>query len=57
MHRGQVKALGTPAELAAGLGEDGENLDDVFRAYTGDELTGRGIRDVRTTRRTARRLG
>ncbi|MBO0867869.1 MAG: ATP-binding cassette domain-containing protein [Micromonosporaceae bacterium] len=56
MHRGQIKALGSPAELAAGLGE-GENLEDVFRAYTGDELSGRGIRDVRTTRRTARRLG
>jgi ABC-2 type transport system ATP-binding protein len=68
MHRGRIQALGSPAELVAGLGPDSQksrassapaarDLDDVFRAYTGDELSGRGIRDVRTTRRTARRLG
>ncbi|WP_435157762.1 ABC transporter ATP-binding protein [Amycolatopsis sacchari] len=56
MHRGRIRALGTPAELEAGLGE-GSTLDDVFRAMTGDQLDGGGIRDVRATRRTARRLG
>jgi ABC-2 type transport system ATP-binding protein len=59
MHRGTIRATGTPAELKATLG-DGATLDDVFRHYTGDTLddndTG-GIRDVRRARRTARRLG
>ncbi|GHF81198.1 ABC-2 type transport system ATP-binding protein [Amycolatopsis bartoniae] len=56
MHRGRIRALGTPAELEAGLGA-GSTLDDVFRAMTGDQLDGGGIRDVRSARRTARRLG
>ena len=49
-----------PASLRAGLGEDA-TLDHVFRHYTGDTLDKTpeegGIRDVRRTRRTARRLG
>ena len=68
MHRGKIRVTGTPAQLRAGLGDDA-TLDDVFRHYTGDTLdnapagwsspTGKqgGIRDVRRTRRTARRLG
>jgi len=57
MHRGQVRALGTPAELKAAL-HPGATLEDVFRHYTGDVLASQGsFRDVRTTRRTARRLG
>ncbi|MGH3246578.1 MAG: ABC transporter ATP-binding protein [Trebonia sp.] len=60
MHRGKIRVTGTPAELRAGLGEDA-TLDDVFRHYTGDTLDKTpeegGIRDVRRTRRTARRLG
>lgn len=59
MHHGRIRALGTPAELKAGLGPHA-TLDDVFRAATGDELSGDGgerMRDVRATRRTARRLG
>jgi ABC-2 type transport system ATP-binding protein len=57
MHRGRVQALGTPAALAADL-HPGATLDDVFRHYTGDTLLDQGsLRDVRTTRRTARRLG
>ncbi|MET7996025.1 ATP-binding cassette domain-containing protein [Amycolatopsis sp. NPDC005232] len=58
MHAGRVRALGTPAELEAELGPD-STLDDVFRSMTGDALqseTG-GMRNVRATRRTARRLG
>ncbi|QRP43593.1 ABC transporter ATP-binding protein [Amycolatopsis sp. FDAARGOS 1241] len=58
MHSGRIRALGTPAELEAELGPD-STLDDVFRAMTGDALqseTG-GMRNVRATRRTARRLG
>jgi ABC-2 type transport system ATP-binding protein len=60
MHRGTIRATGTPAELKATLGE-GATLDDVFRYYTGDTLDDDsdqgGIRDVRRARRTARRLG
>jgi ABC-2 type transport system ATP-binding protein len=63
MHRGKVRAVGTPAELIEGLGVPGATLDDVFRKYTGDdwqesgeEQTG-GIRNVRGTRRTVRRVG
>jgi ABC-2 type transport system ATP-binding protein len=57
MHRGSVRALGTPAALKADL-HPGATLEDVFRHYTGDVLVDQGsFRDVRTARRTARRLG
>ena len=59
MHRGRIRAHGTPTELKAAVGPDA-TLDDVFRAATGDELAssaGEGMRDVRSTRRTANRLG
>jgi ABC-2 type transport system ATP-binding protein len=62
MHRATIRATGRPADLRARLGE-GATLDDVFRHYTGDTLSKGpaeeegGIRDVRRTRRTARRLG
>ncbi|MCW2491548.1 MAG: putative transporter ATP-binding protein YfiL [Frankiales bacterium] len=58
MHRGTVRAAGTPQELKDGLGA-GSSLEGVFRHYTGDSLTDTkgGLRDVRATRRTARRLG
>ncbi|HKS47240.1 MAG TPA: ATP-binding cassette domain-containing protein [Amycolatopsis sp.] len=58
MHRGRIRAQGSPAELERQLGPD-STLDDVFRVVTGDELeeASGGMRDVRATRRTARRLG
>ena len=60
MHRAQVRATGTPADLRAALG-DHATLDDVFRHYTGGTLEDNaekgGIRGVRRTRSTARRLG
>jgi ABC-2 type transport system ATP-binding protein len=61
MHRAKIRVTGRPEELRAGLG-DGATLDDVFRHYTGDTLDKApeeegGLRDVRRTRRTARRLG
>src|ERR1700743_3801946 len=60
MHRGKIRVTGTPAALRAELGEDA-TLDHVFRHYTGDTLDKTpeegGIRNVRRTRRTARRLG
>jgi len=59
MHLGHIRATGTPDDLKASLGED-VTLDEVFRHYTGgtldDEQKG-GIRNVRRTRSTARRLG
>jgi ABC-2 type transport system ATP-binding protein len=57
MHRGRIRAQGTPAQLVASLDGAGDSLDDVFRAYTGHDLETGGFRDVGATRRTARRLG
>jgi ABC-2 type transport system ATP-binding protein len=58
MHRGALQAVGTPRELETALGPDA-SLEDVFRHYTGDSLSEDqgGLKDVRSARRTARRLG
>ena len=57
MHRGRIRAMGTPADLEASLGPE-TTLEDVFRFYAGDSLEEGGeLRDVRSTRRVARRLG
>jgi ABC-2 type transport system ATP-binding protein len=59
MHLGSIRAEGTPRQLKATLGEDA-TLEDVFRRYTGgslDEEAKGGLREVRRSRRTARRLG
>jgi ABC-2 type transport system ATP-binding protein len=58
MHRGCLRAVGTPAALKADLHPDA-TLEDVFRQHTGDTLADAEgkLRDVRSTRRTARRLG
>jgi ABC-2 type transport system ATP-binding protein len=58
MHRGRLRAVGTPADLKADLGP-GATLDDVFRHHVGDlpDSDSGGLRDVRRTRRTAIRLG
>jgi ABC-2 type transport system ATP-binding protein len=61
MHLGTIRAVGTPAELQAALGPR-STLEDVFRHFTGqtlddDGLLRGGLRDVRRTRRTARRVG
>jgi ABC-2 type transport system ATP-binding protein len=37
MHRGRIRVQGTPADLVASLGDAGDSLDDVFRAYTADD--------------------
>ncbi|MFF7189048.1 ABC transporter ATP-binding protein [Streptomyces sp. NPDC008222] len=65
MHRGRVRALGTPAELRSGLrerlGTEGPlpTLEDVFRDVAGSGLDDQSgdFRDVRSTRRTASRVG
>ncbi len=60
MHHGRLRALGSPAELKSALGAQA-TLEDVFRHYTGDQLgqddERGGLRNVRSTRRTARRMG
>jgi ABC-2 type transport system ATP-binding protein len=65
MHRGRVRALGTPEELRSGLAErlgtEGPlpTLEDVFRDVAGSGLDDQSgdFRDVRSTRRTASRVG
>jgi ABC-2 type transport system ATP-binding protein len=57
MHRGRIRAIGSPAELKAAIGPDA-SLDDVFRHHAGDLPDDQArLRDVRSTRRTAIRLG
>jgi len=59
MHHGRLAAVGTPAQLKEALGV-GATLEDVFRHHAGAELAGSekgGLRDVRRTRATARKLG
>ena len=61
LHLGRVVAVGTPEDLKLALGR-GATLEDVFRHHTGDEIDGQGesrptLRSIRTTRRTARRVG
>jgi ABC-2 type transport system ATP-binding protein len=67
MHRGRIRALGTPHELRTGLGErlgtkaddPLPTLEDVFRDVAGSGLDDQSgdFRDVRSTRRTASRVG
>jgi ABC-2 type transport system ATP-binding protein len=64
MHHGRLAATGSPAQLRARLGE-GATLEDVFRHHAGIELGAgelgagerKGMRDVRRSRATARKLG
>ncbi len=61
MHLGTIRAEGTPDELKASLWE-GATLEDVFRHHTGGSLeegpeARRGLREIRSTRRTAGRVG
>jgi ABC-2 type transport system ATP-binding protein len=61
MHLGRIQALGTPAALKGELGATA-SLEDVFRHHTGNSLAHEGeekggMREVRTTRRTAGRVG
>ena len=61
MHHGRLRALGSPDGLKSDVGDDA-TLEDVFRHHTGETLDGAatekgGLRSVRATRRTARRLG
>ena len=63
MHHGELQTVGTPTELKAGITSDASpaaTLEDVFRHYAGSDLTEdaakRGLREIRSSRRTARRV-
>ncbi|MGH7765230.1 MAG: ABC transporter ATP-binding protein [Candidatus Dormibacteraceae bacterium] len=58
MNRGQIRAIGSPAELKLALGPSA-TLEDVFRHFAGErfEEEGGSLKDVRAVRRTARRVG
>jgi ABC-2 type transport system ATP-binding protein len=59
MHLGRIRAEGAPDDLKAALGADA-SLEDVFRHFTGgslDDDSKGGLREIRRSRRTARRLG
>jgi ABC-2 type transport system ATP-binding protein len=63
MHHGVLQAVGSPNELKAGLSSDdapAATLEDVFRHYAGSDLaedsTRRGLREIRSSRKLARRV-
>lgn len=62
MHKGRIRATGTPQELIASLpaGGDAASLEDAFRHYSGGaglkESAEGSFRDVRSTRTTANRV-
>jgi ABC-2 type transport system ATP-binding protein len=59
MHHGRLQAVGSPAELKQNVAPDA-TLEDVFRHYAGSDLgedtSQSGLRAVRNSRRTARRV-
>ncbi|HZA10247.1 ATP-binding cassette domain-containing protein [Mycobacterium sp.] len=59
LHHGTLRAVGSPAELKAAVAPDA-TLEDVFRHHAGSELggdtSGTGLREIRSTRRTVRRV-
>lgn len=65
MHHGRLQAVGTPTELKERVVKATDapdaTLEDVFRHFAGSDLTddgqqNGGMREVRATRRTARRV-
>jgi ABC-2 type transport system ATP-binding protein len=57
LHHGRLQAVGTPAELKATVGPE-SSLEDVFRHYAGSDLeeaVPQGLKEIRSSRRTARR--
>lgn len=67
MHRGQLRAVGTPDKLKAKVSKVSANatLEDVFRHYAASGLdeeddsseTNGSIREIRSSRKVARRVG
>jgi ABC-2 type transport system ATP-binding protein len=60
MHHGALRAVGTPAELESTVSPDA-TLEDVFRHYAasglGDHTSPQNLREIRSTRKVARRVG
>jgi ABC-2 type transport system ATP-binding protein len=63
MHHGALQAVGSPTALKAALSSEAApnaTLEDVFRHYAGSDLTEdatkRGLREIRSSRRVARRV-
>lgn len=60
MHHGVLQTVGTPADLKATVAPNA-TLEDVFRHYAGEDLaedaTRQGLREIRSSRRAARRVG
>ena len=58
MHKGNIVANGSPAELKKSVGGKKTTLDDVFAFYSGNTIeSGGSYRETSRVRRTARRLG
>jgi ABC-2 type transport system ATP-binding protein len=59
MHHGQLQAVGSPTQLKQKVSPNA-TLEDVFRHYAGSDLaedsSQTGLREVRSSRRTARRV-
>ncbi|MBV8928281.1 MAG: ATP-binding cassette domain-containing protein, partial [Mycobacteriaceae bacterium] len=59
MHHGTLRAVGSPSELKGHVSADA-TLEDVFRHYAGSDLGedtfGRGLGEIRSSRRAARRV-
>jgi ABC-2 type transport system ATP-binding protein len=61
LHHGKLQTVGSPAELKAAIGPEA-SLEDVFRHYAGSDLeetesSRPGLKEIRSSRRTARRVG
>ncbi|KAA0021694.1 ABC transporter ATP-binding protein [Antrihabitans cavernicola] len=60
LHKGVLQTVGAPSELKSAIGPDA-SLEDVFRHYAGADLAEQsnegGLRGVRSTRRSAQRMG
>lgn len=61
MHRGELRAVGTPAKLKSALSPSA-TLEDVFRHYAASDLSEQSdchesFREIRSSRKVARRAG
>ena len=64
MHRGVLRAVGTPSELKSTVSPDA-TLEDVFRHYAAsdldpepaDDTSSQDLREIRSSRKVARRVG
>jgi ABC-2 type transport system ATP-binding protein len=61
MHRGELRAVGTPTKLKSAL-SPAATLEDVFRHYAASDLSqqtesSESLREIRSSRKVARRAG